>query len=270
MKRLFALICALLLGVFPVKGKSESLMYMINVGKGDAILLFAGQDTYLVDCGKKDAWDSVEAALERFEITRLKGVFLTHTDKDHSGGLKKLVKSGIEVDAWYSSAYYMTDDGEHPLLKALKNTDCTINWLKAGDSVDGLFTVLAPLSPASDKDDNNSLVMMYEYAGVRILLAGDMEYPEEKELLTSGAELNCDIFKVPNHADDDVCIELDLGSLGAKYALISTDPYEKVGTPCPELLEALEEAGMEIYRTDFAENGILVTVEGGEISVSAE
>ena len=263
MKKLGALILALALCLLPRSGGSENLLYMIDVGKGDAILLFAGEDAYLVDCGKSGAWENVEQALLDFDVHTLRGVFLTHTDKDHGGGLKKLVKSGVAVENWYASAYYPGEESEHPMVKALKKTGFEVTWLQAGDSVDGLFTVLAPLSASTDKDDDNSLVMLYEYAGVRVLLAGDMEGEEEKELLSSGADLHCDVFKVPNHADDDVCLTMDLGSLGASCALISTDPYDKPGTPDPLLLERLEEAGMEIYRTD-ADGGILVRAEDGK------
>ncbi len=65
-----------------------------------------------------------------------------------------------------------------------------------GDSVpleNAVFSVLAPSEPASDKDNNNSLVMMLESADGRVLLAGDMELPEEEILLGSGADLSCDV-----------------------------------------------------------------------------
>ena len=243
-------------------------LYMINVCKGDSILLRVSGKYYLIDAAKSKYWDRLEEAFSEFGVTELEGVFLTHTDKDHSGGLKKLVKSGVRVNNWYASAFYVDEESEHPLVKALSKTDAKINFLKAGDSVDGLLRVLAPSAPDIIDEDNNSLVMLLDNGFCRVLLTGDMEREEESLLVSSGAKLNCDVFKVPNHCDDDVCRFLDLKALGAKVALISTDPYDKPGTPDPFVLEMLADAGMEVYRTDYAEKGILVLLDGsGRVTV---
>ena len=265
MKKLIALFLLACLCVWSAGGE-ENLMYMINVGKGDAIILFAGDKTYLVDVGKADAWESVEQALRKFGIDSLDGVFLTHTDKDHSGGLKKLAKSDIKINAWYASAYYDGDEDEHPMVKAALKREQTVTFLKAGDTVDGIFFVLAPDNKFEDEDDN-SLVMRFEYLGKSILLTGDIEEEGEQALLKSGESLVCDIFKVPNHADGDTCGFMELKDLDARFALISTDPYDKPGTPDEALIEKLTEAGMEIYATYKSENGILVTVDDGEIQI---
>ena len=257
----------LILSLLPCAGfceeKDGDFLYMINVGKGDAILLRASDKFYLIDVGKAGAWESIEDALVRFGVIELEGVFLTHTDKDHSGGLKKLAKSGFRVKNWYASAYYTCEESDHPMAKALKKTDAEINFLMAGDSVDGLFTVISPIYPDYRNEDNNSLVMIFDNGSSRVLLCGDMEGEEEIRLLNSReSDLKCDVFKVLNHGDDDVCLYMELEALGAKIALISTDPEEKPGTPDPVLVYRLEEAGMKVYCTDASENGILVRLDG--------
>lgn len=266
--KLISLLLALLLAG-PVSRAEGDRLYMINVGKGDAIIVCVNEKHYLIDAGKSGAWEKVEAALMDHGVTELDGVFLTHTDKDHAGGLKKLAKSEIAVKTWYAPAYSVDEGGDHPLVKATKKLDAEIVWLKAGDSVDGVFTVLGPLSLDKNNEDNNSLVMMLDNGVTRVLLAGDMETKEEAELLKSGADLSCDVFKVPNHADNDVCHLMDLESLGAKIALISTDPYDKPGTPDPWLVDQLTKAGMEVYCTENTEKGILVMLDA-ECKVTEE
>ena len=110
-------------------------LYMINVGKGDAIIVHAADKNYLIDTGKSGAFVSVLSALNRLNISKLDGVFLTHTDKDHSGGLKKLAKSDISVARWFAPAYYIDEEDKHPLVKALKKTDAAIVWLKANSHI---------------------------------------------------------------------------------------------------------------------------------------
>ena len=246
---------------------AETRMFVVNVGKGDAIIVKTEDAAYLIDTGKSGSFEALTQALEYMNVDSLDGVFMTHTDKDHSGGLKKLFKSGIEVKNWYAPAFFTGEQADNPIVKATKKGDITVNWLRAGDCVDGLFSVLAPIEKNEINEDDNSLVMMLKTADGKVLLTGDMEYGEEYTLLKSGAELECDILKVPNHADDDTCSQAFIEKLGARVALISTDPYDKPGTPDADLLALLEKAGMQAYRTDFSETGILVTIREGEIEV---
>ena len=256
-----------LLTAFTCGASAQSVsLCMIDVGKGDAILVFVDERTYLIDAGKSSAWDSVEAALARFNVTRLDGVFLTHTDKDHSGGLKKLAKSDIEIDAWYASSLCATDKDDNPIYSAAKKRGQKVTRLSAGDVVDDLFYVLAPLSLDEYNEDNNSLVMLLKTSRGNVLLVGDMEAEEELELIESGVDLSCTVFKVPNHGDDDVCVTDMIDNLGAKAALISTDPYDKPGTPDEWLVQRLKWAGMSVYST-YTCGDIYVELQDGQAVV---
>lgn len=250
----------------PAAPEEEAWLCMLDVGKGDAILIRAGGKTYLVDTGKKDRFDTLERAFAYFGIERLDGVFLTHADSDHAGGLTKLAKSGTEVGAWYASAFWDGGKKKHPAVKAAEKRGEEAVLLNAGDTVDGLFTVLGPLSE-SDNEDDNSLVMRLSMNGVSVLLAGDMEYGEEEELLDAGACLAADVLKVPNHGDDDTCSGPFLQAVRPKIALISTDPAEKPGTPDPLLLASLEGAGISVYRTD-GDGHIMLDCSGGGMEIS--
>ena len=249
--------------------KAEVLV--INVGKGDAILVKTRGRAYLIDAAKAERWGMVQSMLKQEGVTSLNGVFLTHTDKDHAGGLVPLAQSGIEVGAWYASGYCLDyGHGEkHPAVQAAALRGREVTWLYAGDGVDGLFDVLAPSVAATDKDDNNSLVMMLNAGGGKVLLTGDMEFPEEEVLLNSGAALGCDILKVANHADNDTLSEAFANAARPKLALISTDPYEKTGTPDAGLLSRLEAVGTQVYRTDFTEAGLRATLEAGGAKVES-
>lgn len=235
-------------------------LFMVDVGKGDAIIVSAGGRYYLIDAGYAYMWGRVNQALRSLGITRLDGVFLTHTDKDHAGGMMMLAMSDYEVDEWYSSGYSIDyEEAKHPMTLAAAHRGKQVNWLYAGDEVDGLFFVLAPSVLFEDKDDNNSLVMMLRTRYGKALLTGDMELPQERVLFASGAQLACDVLKVANHADDDTTSWMLIQKTGASIALISTDPYEKPGTPSSLVLENLSRAGMSVMRTDQSGIGILVT-----------
>ena len=247
-------------------------MLAANVGKGDALLLRAGDYVCLIDTGKKDAQEDIEAALDYWDISALDALFITHTDKDHTGGLKWLRKSDLEIRAIYASKYHPdTTRKKHQAVKTAEKLDLEVQWLGAGDSVPmgdsgAVLRVLAPAQEVPGNEDDNSLVMMLESPDGRMLLAGDMERVEESLLLQSGADLKCDVLKVPNHADSDACSKALIQACGAKVAVISTSTKEKSDTPDATVLKNLKKAGYETYITQECKLGVYVCMNGGEIT----
>lgn len=127
------------------------------------------------------------------------------------------------------------------------------------------LTILAPLREAEEENDD-SLVIMVEGPDGTILMTGDMESAEETDLLLHTRDLNCDILKVPNHGDDDAAVCGLVEAAAAKAALISTDPWEKPGTPDPDLLDALEDIGTDVYLTEGLDAMELRLVSGSVAS----
>lgn len=251
---------------------AETTMLAISVGKGDALLIRCGDYTCLIDTGKKENEDDIRRAFEYAGVDALDAVFITHTDKDHTGGLKWLRKSDISIAAIYASAYHPeTKLGKHPAVKTAEKLGLEVNWLKAGDSVTlgdsgAVFYVYAPEYEIPDNEDDNSLVMMLDSPDGKILLSGDMEFQQEGVLLASGQPLSCDVLKVPNHGDDDACSEALMQATGAKIAVISTSNAEKSGTPSDHIIEGLKSIGCDTYITENCEIGVLVRMDQGQIT----
>lgn len=266
-RALLAALCLLL----TASAAAETWMYAVSAGKADAILLGGDGWAALVDAGYARSRGKILAAMRQMGVTRLDAVFLTHTDRDHAEGLQWLAESEIEVGAWYASAMFMgVKEKKHPAVQAARARNQEVVWLRAGDSVpleNAVFSVLAPSEPASDKDNNNSLVMMLESADGRVLLAGDMELPEEAILLGSGADLSCDVLKTANHGDDDANSEAFLRAAAPEIAVFSTSSAEKPGTPNPATVAALESLGAQVCVTESCTGGVLTRLNGGEAGV---
>ena len=228
-------------------------MYFVNVGKGDAILIRIDDYCALIDTGKKKAQDNILIAMEEMQIDHLDAIFITHCDKDHTGGLKWLRKSDIEIGAIYASAFHPeTSEADHPAREAAEKLNIPFAYLKAGDIVpagSAVLRVLAPISEIPGKEDNNSLVMMLDSPDLRVLLCGDMELIQEEALINSGADLKCDILKIPNHGDDDACGEALIAAASPDIAIISTSSEEKPGTPSQRVLDLLADAEVKTIIT---------------------
>lgn len=251
--------------------ESDVWMYAVSAGKADAILLGVSDAVCLIDAGYVRTRGKILAAMERMGVEKLDAVFLTHTDDDHADGLEWLAESEIPVGTWYASALYTSVKvSKHPAVKAAAARGQEVVWLQAGDAVSlggATLEVLAPAQLNEDKDDNNSLVMMLHSDEGRILLAGDMEFPEEGVLLQSGADVACDVLKVPNHADDDTCSETFVRAAAPDAAVICTDTREKSETPDPRVVASLQAVGAQVAVTQECTGGILVYLHQGTPSI---
>lgn len=245
-----------------------------NVGKADSHLLWVDGKVYLIDTGTVQSWGALRTALDVLQVKKLDGVFLTHTDKDHMGGMEQLSKSDIAVDAWYGSAMY-TDvkPDKHPLLLAAAQRGMQPIWLKAGDTVTvseaSAFKVLGPITLDEDNENNNSLVMRLETPHGSILLTGDMEFAEEKALMEAGSIQRSEVLKVSHHGEDDTTSSSFVRLVSPQVAVISTNSVEEPDTPSPTVLFLLNRAGANVAVTQDTKGGVLVTLKDGKAAVKA-
>ena len=265
------LLAALLLCSCAAAQGEESLQLLaINVGKADCLLLQCGESLYMIDTGTEESWGAVSSVLRQQGITHLTGVIVTHTDGDHAGGAWALASSSVEVGAWYASAYYNKKEKKHPVIRAAALRQEEVHWLKAGDELPldgGRLTVLGPISHDEDKE-NNSVVLLAQAGGGSLRLAGDMEFPEENELLSAGAIPSCTVLKVGNHGEADATLPELIAAVKPRIAVISTNTAQEPDTPAKRVMKLLEQAGAQIMQTQDAQAGILVTVQGGKATAN--
>ena len=256
--------------LLPRLAVGETTLFCINVGKADAMLLFVAERIYLIDTGTKKQGDTVVQALSDLSVSHLDGIFITHTDKDHVGGLSKVLESGVKVNALYASVYHDASSmAKHPVKKAAKKYNVPLLWLKAGDVIalpnDQRIAVLGPLRAYPDNNNNQSLVLQVDTADGRILLTGDMEEEAETDLLRAGLLPKVDVLKVGHHGGKDATQTKFVLATMPRLAIISTSTAEKPETPNESVVRRLKSAGATVFVTQEATLGINVTLKQGEI-----
>ncbi len=252
------------------KAEKPLTLFAVNVGKGDALLLNCGAETYLIDTGLAEHWGELSRALTALQVSRLTGVILTHTDKDHAGGLTALASSSIRVDGWYAPEFFTGKESKHPLAEAAALRGERVTFLQIGDELPlgtGRLTVIGPRSEHKEENDN-SLVLAAEAGGGRMLLTGDMEFPEEEELLEAGLIPECDVLKVANHGDGDATSPELIRTVKPKIAVISTSSAEAPDTPDSRVVSQLKSSGAQVFITQDALSGVLVTIDQGEVTAN--
>ena len=252
------------------KAEKPLTLFAVNVGKGDALLLNCGAETYLIDAGLQENWGDLSRALTVLQVSRLTGVILTHTDKDHAGGLLPLATSSIEVENWYAPEHFTGKESKHPAVEAAALRGEKVTFLRAGDELPlgmGRLIVIGPLN-ASETENCNSLVLVAEASGGRMLLTGDMEFPEEEELLAARVIPQCDVIKIANHGENDATSPELIRVVQPEVAVISTSTAAEPDTPDPRVMALLSSAGVKLYQTQDAQSGVLVTIDQGEVTAN--
>ena len=255
----------------PARAEDAGLLVTItafNVGKADAILVRVGEKSYLIDAGLEQGFGDLQRALARERVTHLDGVFLTHVDKDHGGGMEQLAAGDIAIDAFYASPFYFKrTEADHQLIRAASMRGMEVTWLQAGDAVvineDCRFDVLGPLEFDPEDENNNSLVLKLVTPEGCALLAGDMEKEGEKLLRASDADLSAAYLKVGHHGRETATSKKFAAAVKPEIAVISTDSIEEPRSADPEVIARLEALGAVVYVTENDENGVTVRLTGG-------
>ena len=266
MKQLFFLLMTLLMLLSPALAEETMTLFAVNVGKADALLLHYADALYLIDAGTAQSWGQLSRALETLGVSHLDGVILTHTDKDHAGGLMALATSPVEIDAWYAPCYYEGKESKHPAVLAAEVRRQEVTWLAAGDTLpfgDGSLQVLAPLE-ASQEENDNSLVLLAESPAGNMLLMGDALETAELRLMETYRLPKVNVLKVGHHGGSDATSDLLIAAVQPQCAVISTSTAERASTPADSVLRLLLRVGAEIAVTQQAQAGILVTLTDGK------
>jgi beta-lactamase superfamily II metal-dependent hydrolase len=101
------------------------------------------------------------------------------------------------------------------------------------------------------------------------MLTGDAEDAEEEAILASGPDLRSAILKVGHHGSRSSTGEEFLAAVDPQIAVISAGADNQYGHPHPEVLDRLEQAGVQIYRTDQS-GTITITTDGSTVDVETD
>lgn len=243
-------------------------LHFIDVGEADACLIITDGHAMLVDGGNSDDSSLVYAYLKEHSVTHLDYVFCTHPHEDHVGGLAGAVNYASVGRVFCPEA----NEGlkaYNAFVRQLEKQGAAIESLQAGETLPlgkAEIKVLAPDHITGDLN-NDSYVLMITFGSKRFLLTGDMEAEEERALLGSGADLDCDVLKVAHHGSGGSTSAEFLEKASPEYAVISVGVYNDHGHPSDKCLSRLVEAGAKVIRTDVSGH-IVISSDGRLLTVS--
>ena len=262
----------------------------LDCGQGDALfLVLPGGTTMLLDAGGSRArvtreggfqgrrWDSGEDIVSPYlwslGIKRIDVLAFTRARTDEIGGLYSILENFRVGEFWHAP---------HPeapeyaaLLETVAERGIPTRTLMAGDELSfggASVRVLWPgpdsgnvapgFSPASGRaglmagatvshGSDDSLVIRISAGGMNFLLPGDAGRVAEKGILASGEPLESQVFKLGNPRAKSSTSRDFLTRIAPRVALVTSESASGGGNlPNPETLDALENVGAKIFRTD--------------------
>ena len=236
-------------GTKKVAEAAELTVHYFDAGKADAILLTTADSAVLIDAGENGFGKTILAYLAENGVEKLDCLIVTHFDKDHVGGVAKVINS-IPVDAVLQSNCPKDSEEYAKYVKALANAGIeaetvgeTLTFTLCGVT----YTVDPPRQATYDADasNNSSLIVTVTNGADRFLFMGDAQSERLAEYL-SGAPAACDVLKVAHHGQDEPLLGELLEAVTPAYAVITSSEEEPESAA---VTEALERAGTRVLLT---------------------
>lgn len=229
----------------------------LDVGQGDAILIKSpfGQNI-LIDGGPdgiilKRLGDNLSWWERTIDL-----MILTHPHDDHVAGLNEVIKRYDVQKIIYTGVKYSspTYDRWQELVKDYKISIAIVDRMQTinlGEScyLEILYPRQAIYNQSVDNLNNSSIVSRLTCDGIKILLMGDAEREEEKELIKSETDLSAEIIKIGHHGSDTATSDEFLEKVKPEIAILEVGKND-FGLPSLRVLKKLERQQIKIYRTD--------------------
>jgi competence protein ComEC len=208
-----------------------------DIGQGNALLIETPSFRLLYDTGPAysaaaDGGSRVILPYLRARgIDTLDAVVISHSDIDHAGGARSLMKT-MDI-GWVASSL----PAGHALRDA-RHVDCVAGQGWRRDGVQ--FEFLHPLVSDTDvaKPNARSCTLKISAGNYAVLLTGDIEAPQERALLQRAAEqLRADVLLAPHHGSGTSSTPAFLDAVAPKIALFQVGYRNRYRHPKAEVVE---------------------------------
>lgn len=267
-----AAISLLILTLFQVIHIHQSLQFkMLDIGQGDALLIQTPEHkNILIDAGYDGAIiDRLSEELGFFDKT-IDLFILSHSHRDHYAGLLEVLNK-YKIKQTLVTGAHSDDILYQYFLDEIRKKDIPIHLANNQKDVHiGTNLYLDILFPFSEKSvvgqrvhnkNNVSIVarlMQKTNVGWKplVMLTGDAEIEEERDLLLSDQNLSANVLKVGHHGSRTATSDNFLEAVSPKTSLISAGQNNSFNHPHEETMDKLAEKEIKTHIT--AEEGTII------------
>jgi competence protein ComEC len=181
----------------------------LSVGHGAAVVIeLPGGRTILYDAGRLGTPTRAQRAVAGYlwsrGITHLDAVVISHADADHYNALPALFDQFSVGVVYVSQVMFERPAAALDALRAaIDRAGLGLREVYAGDRLRAgggasIEVLHPPRQGVVGSDNANSIVLVVEYQGRRVLLTGDLETPGLEDVMAE-EPLGCDVLLAPHH-----------------------------------------------------------------------
>ncbi len=262
---------------------------VVDVGQGDGFVICNQDKVVVIDTGTYYEPKRMLNYLKRENINCIDALILTHPHQDHCGGLENILKN-IRVENIYETSFnsdcklsfeemlfYIKYSNELFIYSSVTRNQ---NVIPISEKNDGIYSInvgdleidFLPKKQTYADLNNNSLVCRVKYNDYAILFTGDIEYEAEQDYLEIYPEhLKANMLKIPHHGSHTSCSIDFLKAVNPEIAIISCQRNHAFAHPHFGTVEKLREYNVSVYRTDEADDTIVLAIsEDGRVKTSSQ
>jgi competence protein ComEC len=225
-----------------------------DAGQGMALLVETERHRLLYDTGPAyapgaDGGSRVILPYLRMRgIAALDGIVVSHSDTDHTGGALAVLE-GVDT-GWLASSL----PADHAIVRAARqHVRCAAgqHWEWDGITFDMLHPTRASYDAPQLKTNARSCTLRISNGGRTVLLAGDIEAPQEAALLERARDrLRADVLLAPHHGSGTSSTQAFLEAVRPDIAIFQVGFRNRYHHPKPAVYERYGALGIQRLRTD--------------------
>jgi competence protein ComEC len=267
--------------LFPAK--QELKVTYIDVGQGaSAMIETPCGKVVLIDAGGEAAYrgepgavgERVVLPLLRVEdIRKIDLAIITHPHEDHFGGFIPLIETvavdTILVSPVPGSSVYYTDMLDRAALLGIDVYEASAGqvWSCGPDlMLELIYPYENIFNEASDDLNNSSIVCRLHYGSISFLFTGDIEDFAADDLFRHNADLKAAVLQIPHHGGYMRAMPDLIEAVAPSIAVIQVGT-NSFGHPHSSVLNALDRAGVTVYRND-QHGAIIIKTDGFNFQIT--
>ena len=253
----------------------------LDVGQGDGIVVeIENRWNILIDGGSTNKNElgkyQLLPYLKSRGISRLDGIYVSHTDEDHISGVRELLEfvekdlTSLRIENLILPKWSDIQENKNyrELTELAESAGVRVLTVKAGDEIrygTVRLKVLWPESTASGKEINeDAMVLEMISKDFKGLFTGDIGMVTEEKLIQNGCLEDVDFLKTAHHGSRYSTGAEFLEIVRPELAVVSCSATNTYGHPSPDTLERLKKSGSRVLIT--RDCGAVTIVNGKFVS----
>ncbi|MCL2663913.1 MAG: MBL fold metallo-hydrolase [Oscillospiraceae bacterium] len=246
----------------PISFSRDLTVHFLDVGQADStLILLPNGENVLIDGGTTTNANSIIRYLRSHDVTTIDYLVATHPHADHIGGLPAIINE-FDIGSIFMPRITHTTRTFEQLLISIQDKGLQIDEAKDGVNILSLpgleIDIIAPARFDYSNLNDHSAVIRLVFGDTSFLFMGDVEDTSENHIT---ADVSVDVLKVGHHGSRTSTSAAFLRKAAPSHAVISVG-RNSYGHPSDDVLARLDDADVEVYRTDMV--GTIVFTSDGE------